>query len=471
MAVVRLSRLIKGALGFLWARHEISGDDLLTDSNMLCLNDSITNQLTVVVNTRSEERINHHVANINHDESDSDSAVDRFVGLNEEGVKCNQTQSGSLLNDSALALPGFAPDEHSSVEMNNSNSQVASDHQAAASVHHSDGQTDQTDDLGPSPAKKARITEIDSNQAENALHRPRPNPVTDIIALNCTSPSGWLIKGRVTAKSFLKRFSDSSSDSSSDGSYFSFEFMDRSAEIHIRMASDSPSDHLAKLYDLLEVNKCYLIIRGQVKRSNRRHARRTSYPYEIALDNHSIFLRLCDGAADIPPIRFSFANFEIIKNYPSGCVVDVIGICKWVEEASVYFRKKTNGQALRRNVFLIDQTKNLLLLKLWDEHASSFRGQVGDVIVLRNVLISDFYSLTTSGYTSLEINRELVEADRLRQWWQTENNGQMQLTDKPTVASWSSLSEISFVNVKRIGCASIQTKATIVQIGLDRALI
>lgn len=455
----QLGKLFKGALGLIRTARETEFDS--TDS---VTSDGI-NQQTNHVN-HLDEKINqmNHQMNppVNHRLNISRTLNEGKANEGKANEEQNQAPFESVLNNRTVpANIEHSGAEHSSVELNSSNSPTI-DHQSFG--RHSTSRTCQTDDLGPSPAKKARTIEI---SIPEQFHSTK---LTKIIKLNRDSPSDWLLIGRVTAKSFLEIYSGPESN----GGCFSFQFKDNSGQIHVSVSSDSQSDRLTRLYDLLVIDKCYLITKGTIQRTNRRYGRRTSHYCEIALDDHSIIEQTDDidaisafvhSVADscIPPIGFNFAKLDRIANHSSGIVLDVIGICTGIEE-TCYFQTKTNGPALRKSVFLVDETKTQILLKLFDKQAHSFRGRPNDVIVLRDVLISDFNSLMPTSCTLLEVNRETAETDRLRQWW-SENATTVQLADKPLITGWSSLSSISLDEVKRHGCVKIQAKATIIKIG------
>ena len=446
----QFGKLFKGALGLIWTAHETEFDS--TGS----VTGAVMNRQTANVNHPTEEIVARESrqmnAPINHCPNLSRTLNEERAIEGGENEEQNRSATDTLLNHSTVS--GF-------VELkNNSDSSLASDHQSTS--RHSVSRACQTDDLGPSPAKKARTIEISIPEQFDS------SKLTKIIDLYPDSPTDWLIIGRVMAKSFLQNHSNQEFG----GACFSFEFADKSGQIHVRMSSDSPSDRLTKLYDLLEVDKCYLIKRGTVMRSKRQYGRRWCCFREINLDDHSIVERTKDvetisafvhSVKDscIPPIKFNFEDLSSILW--SGPVLDLIGVCTEIKE-TIYFRKKANGPGLRKNVFLIDDKKNQVLLKLFDDYARSFRGQPNDVVVLRDVVVSDFGSVMPTSCTSMEINREMAETERLRKWW-SENATKVQLTGKPLIIGWSSLSQISLDKVKRLGCVTIQTKATIVRIG------
>lgn len=262
-----------------------------------------------------------------------------------------------------------------------------------------------------SPTKKMKnstgsaISLKNSYESQNYLN---PSFIIDLISLNPFS-FRWVVKGRVTSKATLKYYDNEKGS----GSYFSFNFKDKTCEVRITAFNEAAE----KFFELIKTNNCYLIGSARVRKANQEYIQ-TSHPYEIFLDPCSI-VQICEEEINDTEIVYNFVNFEELKNYQEGKMIDTMGIIKEIGETSTYMKRRSGIEGSKICLYLVDNTKNEILVTLWDEQTTSFNGKINDVCILRNVIVSDYknLSLNSSPYTVIELNKKMVEVDELKEWW------------------------------------------------------
>lgn len=271
-----------------------------------------------------------------------------------------------------------------------------------------------------------------------------------------------IIKGRVVSKSNVHSWNNAKGK----GVLFSFDIKDSSDT----MRFTAFGKECVKFYDQVQIDHVYLIARGRVKQANKKY---TNSNYEISLTEHSV-IELYEDDQDCPSITYNFVDFEEISHYVnSNSFVDIVGVVVEIDELSTYVRRKDSVQGMKRNIQLVDQTGNQIVCTLWENYGKDFNGKLGDVIVIKNVNVSDFHnvSLSTLSNSTVQMNPEMTIVDQLRTWF----NGQKNLTTRKLTnvstsspTEWSTLSIITLENVKRLNQPSILVKAVIINLGMFR---
>ncbi|XP_065216432.1 replication protein A 70 kDa DNA-binding subunit-like isoform X2 [Planococcus citri] len=130
-----------------------------------------------------------------------------------------------------------------------------------------------------------------------------------IAALN----HGWCIKARIVSKGDIQKLSSEQ--------FFNLELADLSGSI-LATAYD---DACRKFYDLVEVNKVYLIRKYYLQ-----HDETSARRFKLILKHDS------EIEPAVENIKFDFCTFRSIRDAPLNAKVDVIGICLRSSEVTNY---------------------------------------------------------------------------------------------------------------------------------------
>src|SRR5699024_9468324 len=138
----------------------------------------------------------------------------------------------------------------------------------------------------------------------------------------------------------------------------------------------------------------YLISKGVIKSANKRFSSLNN-DYEITLHSGSI-IEPCPDAdiISIPKLRFKFINLSDMANINAGTMVDVIGVIRSVNEPETIVSKRTSKEWLKKEIIIVDKSLTEARLTLWNETATNFNGEVGQIMAVKNVLIGYFKGKT-----------------------------------------------------------------------------
>lgn len=302
------------------------------------------------------------------------------------------------------------------------------------------------------------------------LYEPAPNysnkgPIAKnqaparILPIDALTPyvGRWAIKGRVTAKSDLRRFHNARGD----GKVFSFDLLDGDGgEIRatcFNLAAD-------QFMDRIEVGKLYMVSKGTLKAAQRsfNHLR---HDYEMTLEHSSIVELLSEEDISIPQQHFKFTPISAIEDAEEKSMVDVLGVVVGISPTNtILLRNGTETQ--KRTVQLRDTSGCSVELTMWGSFCAK-EGRVlqeicdsgkTPILAVKAGRISAFSgkSVGTISTTQLIVDPDLPEAQQLRAWFDSEGKA------KP------------FQSISREGGAgiNIETRKTVAQIkeeGLGRS--
>jgi replication factor A1 len=232
---------------------------------------------------------------------------------------------------------------------------------------------------------------------------------SNVCPINAITPyyNAWLIRARVTSKSNLRKYCNARGD----GSVFSFDTIDETGEIRVN-AFNKECD---KFFNLIEVNKVYYITKGMVKTANKKFSTLQN-DYEITLNQDSV-IELCEESNEpLPQMRFKFVLIKDLENISQQSVIDVIGICKAVDECVTVISKKTNKELKKRDLHLFDKSLCEVRLTLWNEMAEQFDCPINSVIAVKGAMVGEFNGKTLSALnnTTIQIDPEIPETNLLR---------------------------------------------------------
>lgn len=271
----------------------------------------------------------------------------------------------------------------------------------------SNGGSVQTD---TSVSKKVSPVKPQSSVMNNNLQ----NNLDAIHPLNSLSPyqNKWTIRARVMSKSAIRTWTNQRGE----GKLFSMDLVDEHGEIR----ATAFNNECDKFYDMIEVNKVYLITRGVVKTANKKFSNLNN-DYELTFNGETQILPCHDfDDAKMPAMKFNFVPLNAVKDMDVDSMVDVIGVCQHASDVMSITAKTTKKELRKRDITLVDQSLCSLNVTLWDNHAEEFDGSLQPVVALKGSKIREFMgskSLSIMGSTIMQINPDVEESHRLRGWY------------------------------------------------------
>ncbi|XP_061917975.1 replication protein A 70 kDa DNA-binding subunit [Entelurus aequoreus] len=237
-----------------------------------------------------------------------------------------------------------------------------------------------------------------------------PGGASKVVPIASLNPylSKWTIRARVTNKSNIRTWSNSRGD----GKLFSMEIVDESGEI--RMTGFN--QEVDKFYSLVEVGKVYYVSKGFLKVANKQYTS-VKNDYEITLNGETSIVP-CEDNCDVPVLQCDFISIADLEKTEKDAIVDVIGVCKSVDEVT-RLTTKTNREVSKRTLNLMDSSGKLVTLTLWGEDAEKFDGSTQPVVAVKGAKVSDYggRSLSASYSSTMMINPDIPEAHKLRGWY------------------------------------------------------
>ncbi|XP_041850558.1 replication protein A 70 kDa DNA-binding subunit isoform X2 [Melanotaenia boesemani] len=283
---------------------------------------------------------------------------------------------------------------------------------------------------GPQPLRvpetRAPLQQQNKNEVNRGLNRDfgkkppsaalsTPGGSSKVVPIASLNPyqSKWTIRARVTNKSSIRTWSNSRGD----GKLFSMEIVDESGEIRVT----GFNQEVDKFYSLIEVGKVYYISKGSLKIANKQYSSLKN-DYEMTLNGESTIIP-CEDSCDVPMVQCDFVSIGELENRDKDAIVDVIGVCKSVDEVT-RLTTKSNREVSKRTLHLMDMSGKLVTVTLWGEEAERFDGVGQPIVAIKGAKVSDFggRSLSASFSSTLMINPDIPEAYKLRGWYDQEGH-------------------------------------------------
>ncbi|OEL18502.1 Replication protein A 70 kDa DNA-binding subunit C [Dichanthelium oligosanthes] len=241
-----------------------------------------------------------------------------------------------------------------------------------------------------------------------------------ITPINELSPyqTRWKIKGRVTAKTDLKHFTSAKGPEK----VFSFDLLDaQGGEVRAICFSLQADQY----FDLIEVDKVYLISKGSLKPAQKKF-NPLNNDYEI-LVNHTTSIEInCGDESSFPRQQYNFRQIRDIENMEIGAFVDLVGIVTSVGPSTIMMRKD-GTEAKKRSLQLKDMSGRSVEIIFWGKFCDAEGQQLqslsdsgsNPILFLKGGRISDFSgrSVVTISSTQLKVNPDVQVAERLKQWY------------------------------------------------------
>ncbi|GLC43682.1 hypothetical protein PLESTM_001504100 [Pleodorina starrii] len=258
-------------------------------------------------------------------------------------------------------------------------------------------------------------------QAHGAIARDEAAPrILPISALNPYT-ARWAIRGRVTAKGELRRWTNVKGE----GKVFSFDLLDRGGG-EIRVTAFGAEAE--KFFESIEVGAIYQVSKASLtqKKPQFNH---TSHDYEIRLDRNSLVERVPEDqeTAQIPNISFNFRKITDLETAEAGSMVDIIGLVETCD-AWQSITRRTGEETQKRSMVVRDDSGRSIEVTLWgplvnnpgDQIEQMVRQGARPVLAAKALRVGDFNgkTLSTISASTLRIDpMDLPAAQRLRNWY------------------------------------------------------
>ncbi|XP_028430159.1 replication protein A 70 kDa DNA-binding subunit [Perca flavescens] len=304
----------------------------------------------------------------------------------------------------------------------------------------------------PNPENRPPLQQQNRNEGNKGFNRDfgkkapsampsTPGDSSKVVPIASLNPyqSKWTIRARVTNKSSIRTWSNSRGD----GKLFSMEIVDESGEIRVT----GFNQEVDKFFSLVEVGKVYYVSKGSLKIANKQYTS-VKNDYEMTLNGESSIIP-CEDDCDVPVMQCDFVSIGDLENREKDAIVDVIGVCKSVDEVT-RLTTKSNREVSKRTLNLMDMSGKLVTVTLWGEEAEKFEANGQPIVAIKGAKLSDFggRSLSASFSSTLMINPDIPEAYKLRGWYDKEGHamdGQSLTEVKGSgggLTNWKTLSDV-----------------------------
>lgn len=127
----------------------------------------------------------------------------------------------------------------------------------------------------------------------------------------------WVIRARVTFKSPIRTWNNAKGE----GKLFSMDLMDESGEIRATAFKEQAD----KFYDMVEVDRVYLISKCQLKAANKQFSKLNN-AYEMTFTNETVMQECMDEEASIPAVKYEFKKISELSGLEANAMVGKCGI-------------------------------------------------------------------------------------------------------------------------------------------------
>ncbi|XP_031346155.1 replication protein A 70 kDa DNA-binding subunit-like isoform X2 [Photinus pyralis] len=291
---------------------------------------------------------------------------------------------------------------------------------------------------------------ISSTTVDTNVNSPHKNGADTNIRHQFTHPisslspyhNKWVIKARVACKSSIRTFKNFRGE----GKLFSVDLIDKSGEIRATMFGDL----VDTFYNLIELDKVYYVSKGRLEFANKQF-NSLKNDYEIKFTPNTIVEECHEGAESVPQTSYNFVSIDKIADIEVDTVIDVLGACKSTSDLQMLQSRSTGRDLKKRELTLVDQSNNAITLSLWDTEAETFDGSSQPVLLLKRARVSEYgggKTLSTNASTLMKINPDILEAYRLKRWFDNEGRSQAALNIS---SGWvGDSSQTQWINLKDV---------------------
>jgi replication factor A1 len=244
-----------------------------------------------------------------------------------------------------------------------------------------------------------------SGSSSNTLNPALSVPISTLTAYH----NKWLIKGRVTSKSTIRRWSNAKGE----GKLFSFDVMDESGTIRVTCFKAE----VDKFYETFKIGDVIMVSRGMIKEANKKFAT-NNHAYEISLGSDSVLEVMNDDNA-CPKIEYNFVRIADLESQPAESIVDVAGIICSASDLQTFNQKNTNRELKKRDLQIVDQSSAQIRVTIWGQEAVDFEFQEGTVLVGRALKVSDYAgrSLGSANGSAIQYDPQIDLVFTLKGWF------------------------------------------------------
>ncbi|KRX86273.1 Replication protein A 70 kDa DNA-binding subunit [Trichinella pseudospiralis] len=165
--------------------------------------------------------------------------------------------------------------------------------------------------------------------------------------------SKWCIRARVTRKTDIRNWSNKRGD----GKLFSVDLMDESGEIRATAFNQ-------------ECDRFFSVLQ----------------PKQLAFSGETQIEPCKDESVyKLPSLLFRFVKFDKIPRTNRKQLIDILGVVEKIGELEHKVARASQRELLKRDLFLVDDTKTAITLTLWGNEAENFKEQGHPIIAVKGV--------------------------------------------------------------------------------------
>ncbi|XP_057952640.1 replication protein A 70 kDa DNA-binding subunit B [Malania oleifera] len=273
--------------------------------------------------------------------------------------------------------------------------------------------------------------EIVAKSAAQIVHEQRGNMapsarlamtrrVHPLVSLN-PYQGNWTIKVRVTSKGNMRSYRNARGE----GCVFNVELTDEDGtQIQATMFNEAAK----KFFEKFQLGRVYYVSRGTLKVANKQF-KIVQNDYEMTLNENSEVEEAANEETFIPEAKFNFVQIDQLGPYVNGKeFVDIIGVVQNVSPTMSIRRKSNNDTVPKRDITIADETKKTVVVSLWNDLATNVGQELLDIadkspiVAIKSLKVGDFQgvSLSTLSRSTLFVNPEIPESNKLRSWYDSE---------------------------------------------------
>ncbi|XP_042508246.1 replication protein A 70 kDa DNA-binding subunit D-like [Macadamia integrifolia] len=244
--------------------------------------------------------------------------------------------------------------------------------------------------------------------------------MTNIIHINqlTSYENDWKIKVLVLNKSEIKDYKNAKGP----GKFQKITLLDDEGT---KIQAIFFNDVVDNLCDTLNAGKTYFISDAIVKKVNP-NFKNINKEHELTLNANSKIEEVED-CLDVEKSKYNFTKLNELKWDADTCkrneLLDVIGILVQVQNAFT-ITTRFNVKKNKREIKIMDKESTPILLTLWENYATKEGSKLLDIVSQNPIIVFSAVSqveyqggsLGTTGFTSIEINPTIPEAEDLKQW-------------------------------------------------------
>ncbi|XP_042511724.1 replication protein A 70 kDa DNA-binding subunit D-like [Macadamia integrifolia] len=249
--------------------------------------------------------------------------------------------------------------------------------------------------------------------------------MTNIIHINqlTSYENDWKIKVLVLNKSEIKEYKNAKGP----GKFQKITLLDDEGT---KIQAIFFNDVVDNLCDTLNAGKTYFISDAIVKKVNP-NFKNVNKEHELTLNANSKIEEVED-CLDVEKSKYNFTKLNELKWDADTCkrneLLDDIGILVQVQNAFT-ITTRFNVKKNKREIKIMDKECTPILLTLWKNYATNEGSKLLDIVSQNPIIAFSAVSqveyqggsLGTTGFTSIEINPTIPEAEDLKQWFKSKD--------------------------------------------------